>query len=415
MRLFCLEVKRVLRTRMTKILMLLVLAATVFFAVLPLSFPYGTVWEEDGSTRILRGLEGIRYIKELQKDVAGTVTSEKVKQAAYDYQSVLDEYEAGTTYELLDELYEKRIRPLTPLTNLLREAYTDLETGIVPSIWEMDLESVGDVYKVLDDRLSTMMELQQEGHPEAQEQAEVLYGQVEKPFVFYPGGDGNLMDYEILVAFLILIFCVAMAAPVFSSDYQTGADDILRCTKHGRLRLGFVKVLSALAISAGATILCLVVYLLTSNGLVGWEWTKSSMQMFYSALSLPNLTIGELQWCIAASGLLTILATVGTVLFVSSRCSNAMVTTVVGVFLCILPVIANIFIPGDAGLWLGTILPTGGVSLQGSMLYALSDFQFLHLGNYSVWTPYAILTFAALEFVGFSAAAVFSYARYRRA
>lgn len=415
MRLFCLEVKRVLRTRMTKILLILALAATVLFALFPLTFSYGTVWEEDGSTRSIRGMEGIRYEQELQAGASGLVTTEKVRQAVENYQEVLKEQNVDTTYDLLDQLYEEYIRPLSPLTKLAREAYADPETGIAPSAWEIQTDSITDIYGTLERRLTSLMKQVQEDYPDAQEYAAELYGKVEKPFVFYSGGNTNLLDYEILLAFLVMFLCAAMAAPVFSSDYQTRADDILRCTKHGRIRLGTVKVLSALIISAGASLLCLTVYLLISNGLFGWEWTKSSMQMFYSALSLPNLTIGELQWCIAASSLLTILATVGTVLFISSRCSNAMVTTVAGIFLCILPVIVNIFIPGDAGLWLGTILPTSGVSFQGSMLYALSDFQFLHLGNHSVWTPYAILAFAALEFVGFSTAAVFSYARYRRA
>ncbi len=37
---------------------------------------------------------------------------------------------------------------------------------------------------------------------------------------------------------LALLFCVVIAVLVFSADYQSGADDILRCTRHGRSRLG---------------------------------------------------------------------------------------------------------------------------------------------------------------------------------
>lgn len=45
--------------------------------------------------------------------------------------------------------------------------------------------------------------------------------------------------------FLLAILCAVIVAPVFSTEYQTGADDIIRCTKNGRMRLATVKIASA--------------------------------------------------------------------------------------------------------------------------------------------------------------------------
>ena len=82
----------------------------------------------------------------------------------------------------------------------------------------------------------------------AQKKATAMYDEVEKPFQYYSGISSNSMDYQILLIYIITILCVVIAAPVFTSDYQTGADDILRCTKHGRRRMAVCKILSALLI-----------------------------------------------------------------------------------------------------------------------------------------------------------------------
>lgn len=94
------------------------------------------------------------------------------------------------------------------------------------------------------------------------------------------------------MGFLVLLFCVVIAAPVFSADYQSGADDILRCTRHGRRDLGIAKVLAALLISALAFLLCAVIFILVTNSLFGWECTKTSIQMLYSIVTLAELNIG---------------------------------------------------------------------------------------------------------------------------
>ena len=68
---------------------------------------------------------------------------------------------------------------------------------------------------------------------------------MEKPFQYYSGIGSNAMDYQVLLIYLITILCVVIASPIFSSDYQTGADDILRCTKHGRGKMAGRKIGSA--------------------------------------------------------------------------------------------------------------------------------------------------------------------------
>ena len=49
---------------------------------------------------------------------------------------------------------------------------------------------------------------------------------------------------------LLTLLCAVIAAPVFASDAQTGAQDIQLCTKNGGLRLAAAKLAAAFSITA---------------------------------------------------------------------------------------------------------------------------------------------------------------------
>lgn len=68
--------------------------------------------------------------------------------------------------------------------------------------------------------------------------------------------------------------------------------------------------------------------------------------------------------------------------------------------------------PGALGTWLCSILPAGGTSIQASVLYAITDFQFLNLAGLSVWTPYAMIGACVIEIPLFAFLAVRSYCRH---
>ena len=95
MRLFILELKRVLKTRMTIILLLFSLFLAFFMAYIPITFSCHEYTDADGNKVELTGLASIRYEKDLQADLAGAVTPEKVRQAVEDYQACLRKYGVG--------------------------------------------------------------------------------------------------------------------------------------------------------------------------------------------------------------------------------------------------------------------------------------------------------------------------------
>lgn len=414
MRLLKVEMKRILKTRLTVILLSAALLLTFVMAWLPITFPSNSFSYTDaqGNKVEVTGLQGIAHKKEVQADIAGTVTPEKVRRAVEDYQAVLNKYGADTSYDLPDGVYENEILPYAPLVKGVREAFADPDTGIAPGILDIDQEKVDDYYGVCGERIVSLMKQEQKYHPAAQQAAIDLYSQVEKPYRFYPGYSTEAMEYQILLAFLVLLLCTVIAAPVFTSDYQTGADDIYRCTKYGKTKFACVKLLSACIICGTAYCLSAAVYLLVSNSLWGWECTKSSMQILYSVISLPNMNIGQMQVFVAVSGLLGLLATTSLTLFLSSRFKSIAACLSAALLFCILPIVVYMALPEELAIWIYSVLPASAVSLQTSILYAAADFDFWNIGSLAVWLPHVMIGAYVVEIPVFAGLAVRSYVKY---
>lgn len=412
MRILILEFKKILKTRSTWVLLVLALMLSVLLACLPLAYCYSSYMDEFGNEVNLIGRASIAYEKQLQADAAGVVTSERVRMAVEAYQTCLSHYGVTESYDLPEGVYEQEILPYAPLLHGVKEAFADPDTGMAPGIMEIAPEWIDDYYSACESRIDALMKMEQPHSPAIQSKAVEMYRQVGKPFVIYPGFTSNVMDYQNIMGFLVLLFCVVIVAPIYSVDYQSGADDILRCTKYGRIQLGVTKAASALCISGAAFVICSIVYILTVNSLFGWDCTETSIQMVYSIVTLTEMNMGQLQWFFAFASLLSILAAVSLTLFLSSILRSTATSLSAAVVFCIMPVVVYMTIPGDISTWICSLLPASGVSIQASILYAITDFKFLNLAGIPVWTPYVMLGANILEVPLFLLLAVRSYSRH---
>ena len=410
MRLLKLELKRVLKTRTTAVLLLAILVISAFMAYIPITFSYVIRWNDQGERETILGMDAIRYDKQARAGLAGTVTPELVRQALTAYQECLTEYGVQSTQELPDGVYIQRLYPYAPLFKCIREALADPDTGVAPALLDVRPEALDRYYDAVAQHLSDLMKPE---HPAARAAAERMFSRVRMPYEFHPGYNADAMDYQLLTAFLVVLLCAVIAAPAFSSDYQTGADDILRCTRRGRLPLAAAKIAAALLICTAAFCLSAGMYLVISDSLYGWECAKTSVQLLFSIVSLPAMNLGQLQITCAAGYLLTLLTTVSMTLLLSSRCRSVVSTLALSLLLCILPVIVFMSIPDWISNWILPLLPAGGVALQGSLLYRLLDFSFLNLGNLAIWLPHAMAAACIIEIPLFLGLAVRSYCRHR--
>ena len=211
-----------------------------------------------------------------------------------------------------------------------------------------------------------------------------------------------------LCAFLVTLICVIIAAPVFSADYASGADDILRCTRHGRARLAAVKAGSALLICSGVFALCLGAFLAVMYLAFGFDDITSAglLQVAFDPWGLDAMGVLGL---IVLSAALSLLATCCFTLFVSSRFKSPLGALALSAAVALIPTVIRMFMAGGSfgrGFaaaegnvlnWLRICLPTGGVSLTGAMLDELTGLRFLWIGDLVTWSPYVLLAAAAAQ------------------
>lgn len=415
MRILQLEMKKVIKSKRTCVLIAAALFLTVAMAYLPVTYEYATYYDETGKKVELEGVEAIAYLKEIRADITGVITPEKVRLAVEQYQAVMQEYGVTETYDLPEGVYSNRIIPFSPLLGGVKEAFANRENGIAPSLMEIKPERVDGYYEACVERLGSLMKMEQKDNPDIGELALDMYQDVETPYVYYPGYSSNALEYEGFLAMLLLLIGIVIAAPVFSSDYQTGADDILRCTKYGRFRLGVVKLVAVAGITVFLFMICMTLYLLISNAYFGWESLQTSMQMEFSITNLANWSLGDLQIAIVIACLLALIATISFVMFLSSNCKNVVTTLTIGFIVCLTPMFLSLLFSDSSRivLWLRCLLPSNGICPPDGFLYEAVEYKFLKAGSLILWVPYAMLIFAGIEAVMFSLLAVRSYIGYR--
>lgn len=396
MRMFLLEIKRVVQSRRVIFLMFIALAMSVLMAWLPVMYEDINQYGENGEkVRELNGLSAIAYKKSLRSAYNGEVLPEKLNRALMVYQNAVSPYGENSLYsgDFPVSLYMENVFPTESLLGRLPEAFSNPKTGQAASLMEISSADTERFYQQTVEHLKHIMQMEQKDHKEVQEQALRKFAKVKTPFQLYSGYSRDAFDYISLYIFLLIILCTAAVTPTFSNEYQTGSDSILRCTRNGGMKLAIVKILAALTIFSSAFIICISLHLLISDLAFGTECMKTSMQMLFSVISLPALNLGQLQIVLAIGGLGSLLATISFTLFLSARFKDSVSVVLIAVIVCLLPV----FTYSSGFDWLTFLLPSGGMGMQNSLLYQLTDFKYLHIGTVSIWTPYLIMAAAVIE------------------
>jgi hypothetical protein len=208
----------------------------------------------------------------------------------------------------------------------------------------------------------------------------------------------------------LAVICIAIAAPTFANEYQTGSDSILRCTKNGLMKLAVTRILAVCCIFIGIFILGMTIQLSIINLTFGTDCLKTSFQMLFSIINLSNINLWQLQIILVLAGLLSVLASISCTLFLSAKCKDSLTVLLVSMLILFLPTFAYSAFAGSS--WISTILPSAGIGLQNNFLYQLCNFNFLHIGAMSFWTPCVIIFSAIIEIPVFLILAIHSYCKH---
>ena len=405
MRLYYLEMKRLIRTKSVWILMIAMVVLAAVMAYVPVTFirAYKT---DAGNVQAVTGVQAVKISKETRKDMEGEVTEEKIRQAIRVLNEMYQEYGSSFMEEVPADVYAEKIYPIMPVLNVIEQVLVpDGKNLYNMEAFDVKEEDAATIYEKYREEIQGLSQ-----NPELVKEMQKISGSVKTPFTYESGMTLETVDYYTIYLFLVMFAFIVIASPVYAAEYQTGADDVIRCTKNGRVRIAVTKILVTFTLAVATFVASSLTFVAVLYILYGGSGFGTSIQMGY-VFYLPALTIGSMLKLQIAGGVLFTLATVSFVLFLSSKCKNVQTALISAFGIAILPMILNMAGNNNVLNIMRCILPTGGFGLINGLQSELMARNFALVAGHYIWLPYILLVAAAVAVPVFVGLTVVSYCR----
>ena len=405
MRLYYLEMKRLIRTKSVWILMMAMVVLAAVMAYVPVTFirAYKT---DAGNVQAVTGVQAVKISKETRKDMEGEVTEEKIRQAIRVLNEMYQEYGSSFMEEVSADVYAEKIYPIMPVLNVIEQVLVpDGKNLYNMETFDVKEEDAATIYEKYREEIQGLSQ-----NPELVKEMQKISGSVKTPFTYESGMTLETVDYYTIYLFLVMFAFIVIASPVYAAEYQTGADDVIRCTKNGRVRIAVTKILVTFTLAVATFVASSLTFVAVLYILYGGSGFGTSIQMGY-VFYLPALTIGSMLKLQIAGGVLFTLATVSFVLFLSSKCKNVQTALISAFGIAILPMILNMAGNNNVLNIMRCILPTGGFGLINGLQSELMARNFALVAGHYIWLPYILLVAAAVAVPAFVGLTIVSYCR----
>ena len=405
MRLYYLEMKRLIRTKSVWILMIAMVVLAAVMAYVPVTFirAYKT---DAGNVQAVTGVQAVKISKETRKDMEGEVTEEKIRQAIRVLNEMYQEYGSSFMEEVPADVYAEKIYPIMPVLNVIEQVLVpDGKNLYNMEAFDVKEEDAATIYEKYREEIQGLSQ-----NPELVKEMQKISGSVKTPFTYESGMTLETVDYYTIYLFLVMFAFIVIASPVYAAEYQTGADDVIRCTKNGRVRIAVTKILVTFTLAVATFVASSLTFVAVLYILYGGSGFGTSIQMGY-VFYLPALTIGSMLKLQIAGGVLFTLATVSFVLFLSSKCKNVQTALISAFGIAILPMILNMAGNNSVLNIMRCILPTGGFGLINGLQSELMARNFALVAGHYIWLPYILLVAAAVAVPVFVGLTIVSYCR----
>ena len=405
MRLYYLEMKRLIRTKSVWILMIAMVVLAAVMAYVPVTFirAYKT---DAGNVQAVTGVQAVKISKETRKDMEGEVTEEKIRQAIRVLNEMYQEYGSSFMEEVPADVYAEKIYPIMPVLNVIEQVLApDGKNLYNMEAFDVKEEDAATIYEKYREEIQGLSQ-----NPELVKEMQKISGSVKTPFTYESGMTLETVDYYTVYLFLVMFAFIVIASPVYAAEYQTGADDVIRCTKNGRVRIAVTKILVTFTLAVATFVASSLTFVAVLYILYGGSGFGTSIQMGY-VFYLPALTIGSMLKLQITGGVLFTLATVSFVLFLSSKCKNVQTALISAFGIAILPMILNMAGNNNVLNIMRCILPTGGFGLINGLQSELMARNFALVAGHYIWLPYILLVAAAVAVPVFVGLTIVSYCR----
>jgi len=406
------EIRRMLSSRTTIISLAIAIAISIIFAFLIISFESYYYMDDNGAVVGLNGIKAIKAQKENQGILKGEVTVEKIEKAFEKYVEICSQY-GDTVDDVPLDIYYKELYSFGSELDMLLTIYMNDDTGYYLTNLGLTDEDFTKYYENRENYIKDFILMKYGQH--AYDQAEKLIINTKTPFLNEYGIGSNAIEYIGLLQWLILMITSIIIVPQFAQGYQTQADDIYRCTKNGRVKFAFARILSSLLLIVPLYLICMTAYLLIVNTAFGWSGLQNSVQTLLSVISIVPMTAGQAILYLLICGLLTTLSVSVFTLFASAlgkTPTNALVLTLGAHFL---PTFITVMSGANIANWIKNIMPSSGVGLiSGIFLETCASISYLKIGSFNIWTPRVILGCSIVYIPLFIFLAVRIYCKYER-
>ncbi|MDR0614791.1 MAG: ABC transporter permease [Lactobacillales bacterium] len=345
----------------------------------------------------------------------GEVTAKKLKKALTIYQNYKKRYPAAEENSFYKKDYFKEILPIQPFLEILPISLKNSKMYENKNLIKSQLKKLDSFYKQYSQQTNHYIKIKYENEPKIQKKAMKMNAKVKTPFQLYFGYRAEVFASLNLFISLLVILCTVVIIPTFSNEYETKADVILRCTKHGRRRLALTKIFTLFVCLSALYLVAIGLYLFFSNSLFGWECLKTSVQMIFS--TLLNATVGGMLGFFVFYGFLSLLAIISIGLFLSAKCKNSLTAMMIIFVICLFPSIGSKILKVG---WLICLFPSAGLGgfteeAKNTLFCQLSndELNFLHFAQMSFWSPYVMMATTAFAIPIFIILAVRAYEKHQ--
>ncbi|MEE0845865.1 MAG: ABC transporter permease subunit [Eggerthellaceae bacterium] len=262
---------------------------------------------ENAAGETLSGTDAIAYAKAEREAHAGPITSEKAAADIAAYQdevfSQIDpdavlQMTGSAVYSLMLETYgqEGTAELYDPYWTTLLNPWRASEQEPAQAAALVTPEMAADWYGALSRMTQEALDEGQGGMWEYSD-AERAYwtdmqASVSEPIEYgYVGGWSNVVNCVAFLSFAILAVCVTLA-PVFSFEYQSGADAVVLSARHGRGRLVAAKVIASLLWASVYFAACAAIVMGVSLAFYGTDGFWLSVQNIWLSSPYP-LSAGQ--------------------------------------------------------------------------------------------------------------------------
>ena len=405
-----LEMKRLLKTRSTWILMAAALLVTLVLCCINIFGAH--YYSYDGKS--FHALDATEMRKIVTESAEGEWTPERIRDVFAQIAEVSTDFGVAVEGETNDN-YEIVTGDNGAAASIA--GYTSTFLRSIPQVF--DVQYTSEITPEMAEQYYTQRKAYIEEAmtlnygPAAAEAALKLDENTAEPFYYEFGfGTGSDIASTLPVSlFAVAIVCSIICAPVFASDYSTGADDIQRCARYGCRRLGKAKLLAAMTLSTALYIICAAVFVALTLAVYGDD--KTSAQLALDALVLIDIDMNGVLVLTLVAGFLSVLAMTAFTLWLSARMRSSVAVLAAALAVAMAPTFLIVLMRDSAlGDWLRLLLPSGGLGLGTGMLVDIQVGKFLTLGPLAVWTPFAALAVPALEAPVFTLLARRAYLRH---